>query len=90
MFTERCFLEIPEELIPLYTAKTAHESFEVGLRMIQQADAATQLALLKDPAFVRIMQSAIDGLDQCQKIHFESLSDALRPGNQRVFFEVFE
>lgn len=90
MLTDRCFSGIPETLIPLYTAKTAHESFEAGLQIIKQADAVTQLSLLRNPAFVRIMQSAIDGLDQCQKVHLESLSAALNPDNQRTFFEVFE
>ena len=81
---------IPEEILPLYTAKTAHESFDMGLAMLRQADSEAQLKLLTNPSFVRIMQSAINGLDQCQKTHMESLVDVLDSNNQKAFFDIFE
>ncbi|EKD53504.1 MAG: hypothetical protein ACD_61C00026G0001 [uncultured bacterium] len=81
---------IPEEILPLYNAKTAHESFDMGLAMLRQADSEAQLKLLTNPSFVRIMQSAINGLDQCQKTHMESLVDVLDSNNQKAFFDIFE
>ena len=81
---------ISEDILPLYTAKTAHESFGIGLTMLKQASSEDQLKLLTDSSFVRIMQSALNGLDQCQKTHMESLVNVLDSNNQKVFFDVFE
>lgn len=81
---------IPEDILPLYNAKTAHESFDMGLAMLKQANSESQLKLLTNPSFVRIMQNAINGLDQCQKTHLESLVDVLDSNNQKAFFDVFE
>jgi len=81
---------ISEDILPLYNAKTAHESFDIGLAMLKQADPEAQLKLLTTPSFVRIMQSAIKGFDQCQKTHLESLFDVLDSNNQKAFFDIFE
>lgn len=80
---------ISDYLIPLYAAKTAHESFHLGLEMLMEAGPEQQLELLRNPVYVSAVQSAINGLDEGQKAHLEELVDALDNNNQREFYKVF-
>lgn len=80
---------ISDDLIPLYAAKTAHESFRLGLEMLMEAGPEQQLELLRTPAFVSAIQSAIGGLDEGQRSHLEELVDVLDSDNQREFYKVF-
>lgn len=80
---------ISDDLIPLYTAKTAHESFRLGLEMLKEADPEQQLILLRTPAFVSAIQGAIGGIDEGQKSYMEALADVLDSNIRREFYKIF-
>lgn len=73
---------IPDTLLPLYEASTAHKAFSLAIKMLQSAPAEKQANLLSDHAFLAIIKSALDGLDACRKQEYEALIDSLFPQNQ--------
>lgn len=73
---------IPDTLLPLYEASTAHEAFSLAIKMLQSASTEEQANLLNNRMFLAIVKSALDGLDECRKQHYEALIDCFYPENQ--------
>lgn len=81
--TESC-PSIPEHLLPLYESATAHEAVKRAIAVLSESTAEEQRGLLSNDAFIRIVNSALYGLDGCYKEHFSSIIDAVKPGNQEL------
>lgn len=73
---------IPDTLLPLYEARTAHSAIALAIKMLQSASPVEQTNLLNDQVFLAIIKSALDGLDACRKQEYEALIDSLFPQNQ--------
>lgn len=73
---------IPDTLLPLYEATTAHTAVSLAMKMLQLASAEEQANLLNNHMFIRLVESALDGLDSCRKEHLDTLIDSIFPQNQ--------
>lgn len=73
---------IPDTLLPLYEATTAHSALAIAMKMLQSASVEEQANLLNNHMFLTIVKSAQDGLDECHRQHYEALIDSLFPQNQ--------
>ena len=73
---------IPDTLLPLYEAMTAHSALALAMNMLQSASMEEQANLINNHMFLTIVKSALDGLDERRKRHYEALIDSLFPENQ--------
>lgn len=83
------FKNIPKEFVPLFEARTAHEALAGGIAMLQGLSEDQQKELLTDPIFVKGVQSALGGLDDCRNEHFIRLRNSVAPKNANIVLEVF-
>jgi len=62
-------LEIPDNLQPLFEAKSAHEAISATTSLLRISLIDDQVKLLRDPIFRNIVESALMGLDECRRDH---------------------
>jgi hypothetical protein len=74
---------IPDNLRPIYEARTAHESFRAALKLVSSSPPKEQARLIRDSLFQRGVLSALQGIDQGEnldrRIHASQLIEAFAP-----------
>ena len=75
--------QIPENMRPIYEARTAHASFRAALTLVTESSPKEQAKLIKDSLFQRGVLSALQGIDQGEnldrRIHASQLIEAFAP-----------
>ncbi len=68
--TERIDLQgVPDNLRPIFEARTAHEAVRATLNLLDSTSPDDQAKLLHDPTFGSIVASTLAGLDECRRDH---------------------
>ena len=74
--------QIPQELIPLFEAKTAHESLSAAISLIKGSSQDKQVTLLRNTIFQKAVLNALQGLDECNKDHSQTIIDSFATKNR--------
>jgi len=60
---------IPDNLRPIFEARTAHEAVRATLDLLGSTSPDDQTRLLHDPTFGSIVANTLAGLDECRRDH---------------------
>jgi hypothetical protein len=81
---------IPEYLMPLFTAKNAHDVIRNAELLVRDSLPEDQTKLLHTEAFTNIVFQALDGMDECVDEHYARLIGAFAEENVDEAVETFE
>lgn len=76
---EQSLGKVPENLRPIFEARTAHSALRAALEVIEGTPESKQAQLLKDPIFQKVVFSALGGLDECRRGHALEIVGAFSP-----------
>ncbi len=76
--------EIPAELMPLYTGKTAHDVIRNVRLLVRESYPQKQMELLDDEAFLAIVAQALGGVDECYEQHRTEILEAFTEENREL------
>jgi len=57
------------------------------MKMLQSASTEEQANLLNNHMFLRLVESALDGLDSCREEHLDTLIGSVLPQNQVLAYQ---
>lgn len=80
---------IPDNLRPLFEAKTAHRAVGATLDLLNSSSPDDQARLLHDPTFRSIVASALTGLDECRRDHALEIVGTFAKRNQNKALRIF-
>jgi len=86
---ERNPSKIPKHLRALYEARTAHDGVRAALSLIKSTQVDLQPELLSDQLFLNIMDSILQGLDECRRNDTLEIISSFDKKLQPIAFQLF-